>query len=158
MGAGTGRNLQFYPPGSELTLIDLSPGMLRIAREGALRLGLQVTFRIMDVHALAFPDDSFNTVVSTLSLCTFVNPIKALSEMSRVCRSDGRILLLEHGRSDVPWINRLLDRLSQANARHFGCYWNRDPVYLVQQAGLEIIRVDRHFFGMIYCIRARPRQ
>jgi len=55
----------------------------------------------MDAQALEFPDDSFDTVISSFSTCTFPDPIAALHEMERVCTPDGEILLLEHRRSDA---------------------------------------------------------
>lgn len=69
--------------------------MLSVARKRADRLNLDVTFRVMDAEALDFADDSFDTVVFSLSTCTFPDPIKALQEMARVCRPGGKVLLLE---------------------------------------------------------------
>lgn len=97
---GTGKNLRYYPRTCHITAVDLSPGMLEMARKRATRLGLHVDFFIGDGETLPFPDETFHTVVDSLTLCTFTNPSAALREMARVCRPEGRILLLEHGRSD----------------------------------------------------------
>jgi len=156
VAAGTGRNLPFYPPDCTLTLVDISSGVLAVARRRAERLGRPVQFEVMDAQALAFPDGSFDTVVSTLSTCTFPDPVAALREMDRVCRPDGRILLLEHGRSNRAWLARWQDRKAPAHARRLGCYWNREPLLLVRQAGLEVVEARRYALGMVYLIEARP--
>ena len=156
VAAGTGRNLPFYPPGCTLTLVDISPGMLAVARRRAARLGRPVRCAVMDAQALAFPDRSFDTVVSTLSTCTFPDPIAALREMGRVCRPEGRILLLEHGRSDRPWLGRWQDRRAAAHARHLGCHWNREPLELVRAAGLGVLAHRRTGLAMVHAIEASP--
>ncbi|MBX6378065.1 MAG: class I SAM-dependent methyltransferase [Clostridia bacterium] len=156
VAAGTGRNLPYYPPECRLTLADLSPGMLAVARRRAERLGRPVTLHVMDAQALALPSRSFDTVVSTMSTCTFPDPVTALREMARVCRADGRVLLLEHGRSDRPWLARWQDRKAPAPARRLGCHWNRDPLALVGRAGLEVLKAQRYALGMVYLIEARP--
>ncbi|MBE3591117.1 MAG: class I SAM-dependent methyltransferase [Firmicutes bacterium] len=155
VAAGTGKNLPHYPPGCSLTLVDLSPRMLAIAQRRARRLGRAVTCRVMDAQALEFPDGRFDTVVSTLSTCTFPDPVAALREMGRVCREDGRILLLEHGRSNRSWLARWQDRTAPGHARRIGCHWNRDPLELVRRSGLRAVQARRLALGMVYVIEAR---
>lgn len=152
---GTGKNLRFYPKNCGMTAVDLSPKMLDIAHNRANRLGLDVNFLFMDVENLAFPDRSFDMVVDSLSLCTFPDPIAALREMARVCRTDGRILLLERGRSDREWLGRWQDRRAYAHARQFCCNLNREPLALVLQAGLKPISVRRTFLGIFHIIEAK---
>ncbi|MCG0240053.1 MAG: methyltransferase domain-containing protein [Firmicutes bacterium] len=150
VAAGTGRNLRFYPAGCEITLLDLSPSMLAEARKRAERLGLtNVSFVTGDAAALPFPDRSFDTVVSTLSTCTFPDPVAALREMARVCRRGGRILLLEHGRSDRRWLAWYQDRTAERHARAVGCFWNREPLRLVRQAGLTPAEIRSCLLGII---------
>lgn len=153
---GTGKNLAAYPVGSEIVGVDFSPGMLAIAAERAKRLGASVALRPMDAEHLDFADASFDTVTSSLSLCTFPDPLRALREMARVCQPNGRILLLEHGRSDRGWIGRWQDRRADARAEPFGCRWNREPLDLVTQAGLRVIWNRRTFLGVFHLIEARP--
>src|SRR5215208_6161316 len=105
VAVGTGRNLAFYPVEVSLTGIDLSPGMLAIARERARQLGLNADLREADTQALPFPDASFDTVVCTLSLCNIPDDRRALAEMKRVLRPGGRLLLLDHVRaSSKAWL------------------------------------------------------
>jgi ubiquinone/menaquinone biosynthesis C-methylase UbiE len=110
----------------------------------------------MDAEDLEFSDDSFDTVISALSTCTFPNPVAALQEMSRVCKPDGKILLLEHGRSNVSVINRFLDWRADAHYEKRGCRWNQRPAELVQEAGLPIIETEASLFGILTRIKTSP--
>ena len=155
VAAGTGINLPHYPAGCRVTAVDISPAMLGIAEERARKLGMEAAFRVMDAEALEFPDESFDTVVSTLSVCTFPDPVSALREMSRVCRRNGRILLLEHGRSDRERLGRWQDRREDRHARQLGCHWNREPLHIARQAGLDVAHYRRTFLGIFQEIEAR---
>ncbi|MFQ5839775.1 MAG: class I SAM-dependent methyltransferase [Candidatus Methylomirabilales bacterium] len=156
IAVGTGKNLRYYPRTCKITAVDLSSAMLRIARKRADRLGLDVTFLAMDGEALTFRNQSFDTVVDSLSACTFPDPVAALREMSRVCRASGRILLLEHGRSDREGIGRWQDRRADRHAKWLGCRWNREPLELVRRAGLRVLFARRVFFGIFHTIEAAP--
>lgn len=157
VACGTGLNFPLFAPGSDITAIDFSPGMLEIARQNASQLGLNVNLAVMDAQKLDFADESFDTVVSTLSTCTFPDPIAALREMRRVCRPGGEILLLEHGHSSWPWLAGFQDRhVHQHYQENAGCRWNQDPLDLVQVAGLKILRSKRAVLGIFYLIEAVP--
>jgi ubiquinone/menaquinone biosynthesis C-methylase UbiE len=151
---GTGKNLVHYPKGVRLTGVDLSQGMLSKAKDRAERVGLAGKFDVMNAEHLSVADETFDTVVDTMSLCTFPNPIATLKELGRVCRKSGRVLLLEHGRSDRSWLARFLDRRAGKHAAPLGCHWNREPLELVEQSGLRIVRAERHFFGVFHLIEA----
>jgi ubiquinone/menaquinone biosynthesis C-methylase UbiE len=154
VAVGTGKNLDYYPSGCRPIGVDVSGGMLRVARKRALRSSRNVPFLLMDAENLAFQAKSFDTVVSSLSICTFPNPVAALQEMARVCRPEGKILLLEHGRSDREWLGRFQDRHADRHAKQLGCHWNRRPLELVRQAGLKIAASRRVFFGIFHEVRA----
>jgi ubiquinone/menaquinone biosynthesis C-methylase UbiE len=100
VAVGTGKNLDYYPRDCRIIAVDVSIEVLKQAWQRAAKLSIDVSFLLMDAENLAFPDHSFDTVVSSLATCTFSNPVAALKEMARVCRTDGKILLLEHGRSE----------------------------------------------------------
>lgn len=154
---GTGASLRSYRKDAELTGIDLSEEMLKRAGKRAEKLGRKIDLFVMDAESLQFPDNSFDTVVSSLSLCTFPEPIRTLQEMARVCRDDGLILLFEHGISNRGWLARWLDRHAESHAQGFGCYWNRDHLSLVRKAGLTIHSIERRLLGVIYAIEAGGR-
>ena len=156
IAVGTGRNLRYYSKTCKITAVDFSPAMLKVARKRASRLELTIPFLVMDAERLALPDQCFDTVVSSLSMCTFPDPAAVLREMARVCRADGRILLLEHGRSTWEWLGRWQDRRADRHAKTLGCRWNREPLDLVRQSGLTLVAAQRFFFGIVHVIQARP--
>jgi ubiquinone/menaquinone biosynthesis C-methylase UbiE len=146
---GTGRNLPFYPKGVRLTGIDLSPAMLDIARRRAADLAREVDLREGDAQALEFPDASFDTVVCTLGLCGIPDDRKAITEMHRVLRPGGTLLLLDHIGSHHTLIRlgqRLLEKLT---LRMLGDYQTRRPLPLVQQAGFVIQHQERLKAGTV---------
>lgn len=159
VSCGTGENFDFIDPDNPITAIDLSPAMVEAARQRAERLGLKVELHVMDAESLEFPDHSFDVVTSSLSTCTFPNPVIALQEMGRVCRVNGRILLVEHGRSSWEFIGKHQDRTAH---EHFesnaGCRWNQDPLAMVRAAGLTVVSSQRALFGIFHAIEATPRQ
>lgn len=157
VACGTGQNLPLFAAGSEITAVDLSPKMLEVARVNADKQGLNVNLAVMDAEKLEFPDGSFDTVVSTLSTCTFPDPIKVLQEIKRVCRPNGLILLLEHGHSDLPWLARYQDRHEyQHYEDHAGCRWNQNPLDLIRAAGISVLKSKRSILGMYHSVEARP--
>jgi ubiquinone/menaquinone biosynthesis C-methylase UbiE len=157
VAAGTGKNLAYYPPDCRIVALDLSTEMLKVARDRAAKLTMHVMFLVADAEKLPFRDSSFDTVISSLSTCTFPNPIAALEEMARVSRHDGRVLLLEHGRSDRERLGRWQDRHAEQFARPFGCHWNREPLDMARKAGLGVNNARRFFFGIFHQIEAAPR-
>ena len=156
VAVGTGKNLVYYPQGCRIAAVDVSNAMLDVGRTRAAKLSVNVSFSLADAAALPFPDKTFDTVVSSLTTCTFPNPVAALQEMTRVCRTDGKILLLEHGRSDREWIGRWQDRRAERHAKQLGCHWNREPQELARQAGFKILEAHRCFFGIFHVIEATP--
>lgn len=135
IGAGTGLNLSVYPTAIErLTLADPEPSMVR--RLEGLE-GRPVVVRA-GAEALPFQDGAFDTVVSTLVLCTVADPDAALREVRRVLRPGGALLLIEHVRSSRPRLGRLQDRLHRPwRAIGYGCHCNRDTRGALARAGFE---------------------
>jgi ubiquinone/menaquinone biosynthesis C-methylase UbiE len=156
VAVGTGKNFPGYTRGCRITAIDVSSEMLKVARNRGAALSMDISFSLADAEALPFADYCFDTVVSSLSACTFPHPANAFREMARVCRTDGKVLLLEHGRSDGERIGRWQDRHADKFAKAAGCHCNREPLELVQQAGLKIVRARRSFFGVFFQIEAEP--
>jgi ubiquinone/menaquinone biosynthesis C-methylase UbiE len=156
VAVGTGKNLVYYPHDCRLTAVDISRKMLNVARQRAAKLSMHVSFSLADAEVLPFADGCFDTVVSSLSTCTFPNPAGAFAEMARVCRMDGKILLLEHGRSDRDWLGRWQDRHADQFAKPVGCHWNREPLEFAKQAGLKVVKSRRSFFGVFHQIEAEP--
>ena len=146
---GTGLNLPHYPTDLPLTGIDLTPEMLEIARDRAAALGRQVDLREADAQALPFEDASFDTVVSTYSLCNVPDEVKAIDEMKRVLRPGGRLILVDHVRSAVRpilWIQKVWELVS---VRIDGDHMTRRPLVHVKEAGFEVETRDRMRAGIL---------
>ncbi|WP_249269027.1 class I SAM-dependent methyltransferase [Halorubrum sp. Hd13] len=158
VACGTGTNFRYLPESVDLVGIDISPEMLAKADEQLADLGLDGTLQQMDAQNLAFPDDSFDTVISALSTCTFPDPVAALQEMERVCKPDGTIRLVEHGRSDVGPIARYQDWRADAHYAKTGCRWTQEPREIVADAGLSVQDTTTGLFGTITTFDIDPNE
>ena len=162
VGAGTGRNLHYYPGTcvDRVVLMDSSNQMLAKAREKIRKLSKEKPkFACLegDSARLTFPDQCFDTVVDTFGLCSYDDPVAVLKEMSRVCKPDGKILLLEHGRSKSwDWITEYLDKNAERHAKNWGCVWNRDLDKILEESGLKLERLYTWHFGTTYYVVCRP--
>ncbi|HLO16194.1 MAG TPA: class I SAM-dependent methyltransferase [Anaerolineales bacterium] len=158
VGVGTGKNIKYWPLDAEITAIDLTPGMLDIARHRAMSWDWDIDLRLGDVQSLEFPSARFNTVVATFVFCSVPDPVQGLRELGRVVRPDGQILLLEHVRIDHPVVGTLMDILAPVIVRLNGANINRRTVENVRAAGLHIDRVeDLDDIGMFKLIFARSK-
>ena len=155
VACGYGLNFGYLPHDIQLTAVDFSTVMLDMAKHLADQLGVTVDIREGDAEDLRFPDDSFDTVISALATCSFTDPVAALKEMRRVCKPDGNILLVEHGRSENGLIGWYQDR-NAAREVELGCRWNQQPHELIKEAGLEILSDQRSLSGILHSIRAIP--
>ena len=155
VAVGTGRNLPFYPDDARLTGVDWSPAMLDVARERAVVLERDVVLRQGDAQALEFPDESFDTVVCALGLCAIPDYRRAISEMVRVLRPGGRLLLVDHVAASV-WAVRaaqwLYERFSIPLA---GEHFRRRPLPHVRDLGLQIEETQRFKLGIVERVCAR---
>lgn len=156
VGVGTGKNLEYYPPDCEIIGIDLSPGMLEKAKVKAQNLQLELSLQEMDAQELQFPDHSFDTVVATCVFCSVPDPIKGLKEIKRVCKPGGKILLLEHVRSENPILGEIMDILDPITVRLIGPHINRRTVENIETAGLKIKHIEDHYFRILKSIQAAP--
>src|SRR5215472_14324422 len=140
-GVGTGRNVPFYPRGSSVVGIDLSPAMLARAERRRSQARGPVELRQMDVTHLDFPAASFDAAIATFLFCVLPDEkqVPALRELRRVVRPGGAIRLLEYVRPQ-----RLLRRLSVAVwepwvAWAYGASFDRNTAVHVVEAGLELL-------------------
>lgn len=90
VAVGTGKNFPYYPRGCRIIAVDRSREMLNVARKRAAKLSLNISLLQADAEALPFRDNSFDAVVSSLTTCTFPNPVAALREMARVASRAGK--------------------------------------------------------------------
>jgi ubiquinone/menaquinone biosynthesis C-methylase UbiE len=147
IGAGTGHNLRHYPQAvSELVLTEPDPHMAKRLRAHLDDEPPRPPAEVVEAPAeqLPFDDESFDTVVATLVLCTVRDPQRAVAEVRRVLRPGGAFLSLEHVRSQRPGLARWQDRLERPwGWIAGGCHPNRATDELLAAAGFWIERLDR---------------
>lgn len=145
IGAGTGLNLEHYPPSLErLVLTEPEEHMAeRLAKRVAARDSAAEIVRA-PAEALPFEDDSFDAVVSTLVLCTVPDPEAALAEARRLLQPEGRLLFIEHVRADSERLARWQDRLHGPwKAFGDGCNCNRPTLGTIADAGFDVSGAER---------------
>ena len=148
VGIGTGASLPHYGPGVALTGIDLSPGMLAVAGRHAERLGIAADLRVMNAERLEFPDHGFDCVVFSLCLCTIPDPEQAIREALRVVKPKGRLIFLEHVRSNLPPVTALQWLVSLATVPLQQDHWDRRTPELVRACGITVTSERRWLLGV----------
>ena len=156
IGVGTGANLPFYPKSVCLTAVDESEDMLSVAARRVAALGNCVDLNQMDTEALAFPSGTFDTVVTSLVLCSVVDQRRALAELWRVLRKPGgRLLLLEHMRPHVAPLTWLADLLNVPWYAFNGrCQLNRETQQAIVQTGFRVDEAESKLGGLFRLIVA----
>lgn len=155
IGVGTALNLPHYPEGVRLTGIDLSLEMVEIAGVRSRALGRHIDLRVGDAEALPFPDDSFDTLVCTISLCTIPDDRQAIREVRRVLRSAGLLVLLEHVRSPSRLVRAGQRLLEPLTLRFHADHLLREPLDHLRAEGFEVERLERSRWGIIERVAAR---
>jgi ubiquinone/menaquinone biosynthesis C-methylase UbiE len=144
IGGGTGANLAFYGSGvGTLTITEPETPMMRRLQKKLD--GSRPDAKVLRAPAeeLPFNDDSFDVAVSTLVLCTVEDQPRALRELRRVLRPGGKLLFIEHVRSDDPKLARWQDRMMPFNVRFaHGCHCNRSTLDGIRAAGFEVTQVE----------------
>jgi ubiquinone/menaquinone biosynthesis C-methylase UbiE len=143
IGAGTGLNARHYPGDVELVLSEPDQVMADRLRDRVATLGRPVTVVLAGAEALPFADGEFDTVVSTLVLCTVPDMDTALREIHRVLKPGGRLLFMEHVRSESPRWARWQDRLNRPwRAFAEGCNCNRATLDVLARSPLGVSDVE----------------
>lgn len=144
VGAGTGANLLYYGPDvRSLTLTEPEKPMVRRLEKHIAERHPEAKLLRAPAEDLPFNDHSFDTVVSTLVLCTVDDQPRALREMRRVLRPGGRLLFIEHVRADEEKLARLQDRMAPINVRvGHGCHCNRPTLDGIRNAGFTVIEIE----------------
>jgi ubiquinone/menaquinone biosynthesis C-methylase UbiE len=145
IGFGTGLNLPHYPAAlSSLHAIDPAHMLPRKIAERSAAIPFPLQIQRTSAETLPYNARSFNFVVSTWTLCTIPDPVKALLEVYRVLKPDGVFLFLEHGRSEDAKVAAWQDLFNPVqNIIGCGCNLNRKIDQIIAQAGLMIMTLDR---------------
>ncbi len=145
IGGGTGANLPFYGAGVRtLTITEPAPPMVKRLQRRILARRPDAKLLRAPAEDLPFSDDSFDVAVSTLVLCTVDDQPRALRELRRVLRPGGRLLFIEHVRSDEARLARWQDRMLPLNVRvGHGCHCNRPTLDGIRGAGFDVTELSR---------------
>jgi ubiquinone/menaquinone biosynthesis C-methylase UbiE len=155
IGSGTGLNFPYYEHAEEVIAIEPNPQMR--SRSMNRRRESRVPIQVMDSGAelLPFADNFFDTAVATLVFCTIPDPKRAFQEISRVCKPDAKVLLLEHVRLDHPVVGKIQDWVTPLWKRVCdGCELNRKTAEVLQQEGFKVIRRQTHCRGLFITLEA----
>jgi ubiquinone/menaquinone biosynthesis C-methylase UbiE len=144
IGFGTGHNVPFYPDAVErVAAVEPSELSWKIARDRVSASSIRVERSGLDGQSLPFPDDSFDTALSTWTLCTIPDPVLALHELRRVLRSGGTLHFVEHGLAPDEAVRRWQHRLEPLNKRIAGgCHLTRRILDVLRSSGFTIDEVD----------------
>jgi ubiquinone/menaquinone biosynthesis C-methylase UbiE len=157
VGVGTGKNFPYYPPGQEVTAIDLSEGMLSRARKKlANSPAARINLKTMDVQKLDMEAGSFDTAVATFVFCSVPNPVLGLREVRRVLKPSGKLVLLEHVLSERPVLRFLMKLMNPISVRIIGTNIDRDTVSNIQKAGFRIEEEKNLWLDIVKLIVAKP--
>jgi ubiquinone/menaquinone biosynthesis C-methylase UbiE len=146
VGFGTGRNLPWYPSAVErVVAVDPSGDSAQLARERIAAAPFPVEYVRLAGEKIDAPDQSFDTVVSTFTLCSIPEPAIALQQMRRVLKPGGKLLFAEHGLAPDAGVQRWQHRLNGLQGAIFGgCHLNRNTRQLLEDAGF-FVEADAYY-------------
>jgi ubiquinone/menaquinone biosynthesis C-methylase UbiE len=165
IGFGTGLNLPHYPPGvTHITAVEPNPGMRTMAQRQIAASRIPVEYRQQDGQRLSAPDASFDSAVSTWTLCSIPDVAQALRELHRVLKPDGEFFFIEHGLSPDADVRRWQRRLTPLQRKlAAGCHLDRDIRGLIAAAGFELLEHEEWYADQVpktmgYMYRGRARK
>lgn len=143
VGVGTGKNIPYYPDDAEVTGIDFSERMIEKAKKKSSERD-NVKVLLMDAEKMLFEDNFFDTVITSCVFCSVPDPVRGLEEIRRVCKSGGKILMLEHVRSDKKIVGKMMDVMNTIPLHIYGANINRRTYDNLLKAGFrkDDIRVE----------------
>lgn len=148
MGIGTGLNLAYYDAArvTHVCGVDPAAAMHELARKRAAAISIPVETVALELEQIAAPAASFDTVVSTFTLCTIPDVAGALLEMRRVLKPEGRLLFCEHGLAPTASVRAWQKRLTPIwKPVAGGCHLDRDIPRLLAEAGFRVGELDTHY-------------
>jgi len=138
VGIGTGQEIAHFPAGLHITAIDISGNMLAQCRSRADRYPGSIGLVLMNTESLAFPDNTFDTILTVCTFCSVEHPDQGLKELRRVLTPGGKILMFEHVLSRNPVFALILKSMSFITARLSGTHLDRDTVGNLKKAGFAV--------------------
>lgn len=153
---GTGLDIAAFPPGRNITAIDISPEMLKVAAPRVAAYNGDLKAELMDVHEMPFADNSFDQVFTACTFCSVPRPVEGLRALLRVLKPGGELCMFEHTGSRFYPFKPMMDLMTLLTEK-LGPAMNRPTVDNVRAAGFEIVEVDNIYLDVVKTIIARKR-
>jgi len=154
LAVGTGLDISFFPPGQDITGIDISEKMLEKAKPRVDAYDGVFELHQMDVHDLNFAEGHFDQVYTSCTFCSVPRPIEGLKQLRRVLRPGGELRMFEHTGSRWFPFNVMLHAMTPIS-RSLGPEVNRPTVENVRAAGFEVHKVVNHYLDVVKSIEAK---
>ena len=154
MALGTGLDIPAFPPGQDITAIDISPKMIEQAQKRIADYDGKIHAEVMDVHDMAYPEGSFDQAFTSCTFCSVPNPVEGLKAIYRVLKPGGELFMFEHTGSKFHPFGRMMNLMTTLTER-IGPSMNRDTVSNVRAAGFEVVEVNNVFLDVVKTIKAR---
>jgi len=138
VGVGTGSSLRDYPLGEQIVAVDISKEMLRRAEVKLKNHNREIELCRGDVRNLPFKDETFDTIFSSWVFCSVTDPVRGLIEVRRVLKKEGKLLMLEHVKSENKALGYLMDKSNPLAARLGVGDINRDTLANLRKAGFKV--------------------
>jgi ubiquinone/menaquinone biosynthesis C-methylase UbiE len=156
VGFGTGNSIKNYPPNSQVVAIEVSRGMLKRATFKLKENKRDFELILADISYLPFRDDSFDTLFSSLVMCTASDPISKLQEMRRISKNEGKLLMIEHVKSKNKVLGYWMDKANPLVAPLDNI--NRETVESLKKAGWRIEQDKNLAYDIFKAIVAKNSQ
>jgi len=154
VGVGTGSSFKDYPPSERIVAVDISQEMLRRAEEKLRSYSGKIELRREDVQNLSFRDETFDTVFTSWVFCSVTDPVKGLTEVRRVLKKEGRLLMLEHVKSKNKVLGYLMDKINPLVAMLGVDNINRETVENLRKAGFKVEQEKNIAYDIVKAIVA----
>ena len=156
MALGTGLDIPAFPPGQDITAIDISPKMLAEAQKRIVAYDGTIRAEVMDVHEMPFAEGSFDQVFTSCTFCSVPHPVEGLKALYRVLKPGGELFMFEHTGSRLHPFRAMMDLMTRLSEK-VGPSMNRNTTGNVRAAGFQIIEVENVFLDVVKTIKAiRP--
>lgn len=144
IGFGSGLNLPFYKNISKLYAVDPSVELYELAKERLQKTNFTVEYLPVSAEEIPLPDNTIDFVISTWNLCSIPHPEKALKEIFRILKPEGKFLFIEHGKSDNKILSSMQTLMTPISKKIAGgCHWDRDMEKLIKDAGFVFEKLEK---------------
>lgn len=155
-GVGTGKNIEYYPENIEIYAIDFSEKMLDRARLKAKKYNKNINLINMDIQNLEFADNYFDIIVTSCVFCSVPDPVQGLKELKRVCKPEGKIIMLEHMRTKKEPVGKVMDMFNWVSLYTYGANINRKTMENIDRANLNVVEENNLFSDIVKEIVLTP--